>query len=70
VSIIGWTKVVSIPIARKISFPKHVLLEQIFQEMFSYFILRILALVIGSCDPAYNQACKNIVGWVGQRVCM
>ena len=26
--------------------------KYIFQILFSYFILRILALVIGSCDPA------------------
>jgi len=46
VAIIGWTKVVSIPIARKISFPNPVLLLHNFQEMFSYFILRILVVVI------------------------
>jgi len=63
-------KIVAIPIARKISFPNHVLLLQNFQEMFSYFILRILALVIGSCNPVENLTAKNIVGWVGQRVCM
>jgi len=51
-SFIGWTKVDSIPIARKIYFPNLVLLLQNFQEMFSYFIPKILALVIGSCDPA------------------
>jgi len=67
---IGWTKIVSILIARKISFPNPVLLLQNFQELFSYFILRLLALVIGSCDPAYNPTAKNIVGLVGQRVCM
>jgi len=63
-------KVVSIPNARKISFPNSVLLLQNFQEMFSYFILRILALVIGSCNPVENLTPKNIVGWVDQRVCM
>jgi len=63
-------KVVSIPNARKISFPNSVLLLQNFQEMFSYFILRILALVIGSCNPVENLTAKNIVGWVDQRVCM
>jgi len=36
---------------QKYFFPNPVLLLQNFQEMFSYFILRILALVIGSCDP-------------------
>ena len=35
-----------------------------------FFSLRILALVIGSCDPAENLTGKNIVVWVGQRVCM
>jgi len=46
VAIIGWTKVVSIAIARKKFFPDTVLLSQNFQEMFSYVILRILAVVI------------------------
>jgi len=46
VAIIGWTKVVLIPIARKISFPNPVLLLQNFQEMFSYFSFSILAVVI------------------------
>ena len=36
---------------QKYFFPNPVLLLQNFQEMFSYFILRILAFVIGSCDP-------------------
>jgi len=33
-------------------FPNPVLLLQNFQQWLFYFILRILALVIGSCDPA------------------
>jgi len=70
VAITGWTKIVSTPIAKKISFPNPVLKFQSFQEMFSYFILRVLAFVIGSCDPVSNLTAKNIVGWVGQPVCM
>jgi len=52
----GWTKIVSIPIGRKFFFPNRVLLFQNFEEMFSYFILRILALVIGSCDPVKSHS--------------
>ena len=40
----------STPIDRKIPFAIPVLLQN-FQEMFSFFILRILAIVIGSCCP-------------------
>jgi len=61
VAVTGWTKVVSIPIARKNSIPNPVLLLQNFQEMFSYFSLRILALVIGSCHPAENLTCKMLL---------
>jgi len=46
VAIIGWTKIVSIPIPRKKFFPYPVLLLQSLKEIFSYFILRVLALVI------------------------
>ena len=66
-AIIGWTKIVAIPIAKKIYFTNPFLLLKNFQELFSYFILRILALVIGSCGPVQSLAVKNIVGWVGQR---
>ena len=43
-------KFLSTPIARKIPFANPVLLQN-FQEMFSFLILRILAIVIGSCGP-------------------
>ena len=62
-------KIFSTPIARKIPFANHVLLQN-FQEMFSFLILRILALVIGSCDPVYDLTVKIIFGWVVQHVCM
>jgi len=46
VAIIGRSKIGSIPIAIKNSFPNPVLLLQNFQEMFSYFILKLSVVVI------------------------
>jgi len=42
----------------------------VFKILFSYFNPRILALVIGSCDPIWNLKAKSIVGWFEQCVCV